>query len=123
MDEPALAGNGHVSEGAVLSKLAWSLRSGPGKVRETNEDYVRVYAPTIPDDAWNRGPLFAVADGLGGHAAGEVASRLAVEAILRVWTADQPDEPVKALRAAARQANTVVLDASFAPQRSAWRPP
>ncbi len=46
--------------------------SHPGRVRKTNEDAV------LSDPALG---LFIVADGMGGHNAGEVASRLAVEAI------------------------------------------
>jgi protein phosphatase len=102
----------------VLTKLSWGLRSEAGPLRGHNEDYAGVFAPTTPDDSWDRGPVFVVADGLGGHAAGEVASRAAVEALLSSWTDGTPDDPAKALRAATRVANTAVLDRSFTDGRS-----
>jgi protein phosphatase len=111
-------GNGTLRSGAILAKLSWGLRSDAGPTRDHNEDYAGVYAPTIPDDAWDRGPLFVVADGLGGHAAGEVASRTAVETVIEAWRMGSPGDPVKSIRSAARAANTAVFDRSLTDGRS-----
>ena len=54
----------------VSATLAWGSRSDVGLVRRHNEDSFLVQAP-----------LFAVCDGMGGHAAGEVASSIAVSTI------------------------------------------
>ena len=50
--------------------ISWGARSDVGLVRGHNEDSFLL-----------RAPLFAVCDGMGGHAAGEVASAIAVETI------------------------------------------
>jgi protein phosphatase len=77
-----------------------TLRSGSatdvGRVRTNNQDQLLVAAP-----------LFAVADGMGGHAAGEVASLTAIEALKSAFNGDRSPE---ALVAAAEHANRSVWD-------------
>jgi protein phosphatase len=88
-----------------------------GAARENNEDAFWVDA--------GQG-LFLVADGMGGLAAGEVASRLAVTTVARVLTAPSPFDTreyvppgtpawppaAKRFRRAVEAANTAVLEAS-----------
>jgi protein phosphatase len=51
-------------------------------MREQNEDALGHVAPGTPAEVQSQGWFFAVADGLGGHELGEVASQLAVDTVL-----------------------------------------
>lgn len=86
------------------------MRTDPGCHRPLNEDSVRVthVGPTPHGD---RGLLLVVADGMGGHEAGEVASQTAVEVIEQVY-GQAKGTPGEALNEAFRRAHEQILDLS-----------
>lgn len=61
--------------------MNFSCASHIGKVRKNNEDYCR--GEIIQNDNLDIVGIFAIADGMGGHNKGEVASKLAVENIIK----------------------------------------
>ena len=76
-----------------------------GQRRETNQDYMYTSETSVgrlPD-------LFLVADGMGGHAAGDYASRFTVEKIVEYVTESEESEPVTVLGEAVRYANEHLL--------------
>ena len=74
----------------------------PGLRRSENEDAYLLDT---------EGGLFCVADGMGGHAAGEVASRLAVEVLAREMARPDDGATLDArLRAAVAAANRAILE-------------
>jgi len=60
--------------------MQYGVYSHTGKVRKCNEDYYY-----IPPDGHRGLDIIIVADGMGGHNAGDLASRTAVEEILRFF--------------------------------------
>ena len=65
-----------------MLEVEFAQISDRGRVRPGNEDSLGHVVPATPQEAQTRGWLFAVADGVGGHDKGEVASAKAIEAIL-----------------------------------------
>jgi serine/threonine protein phosphatase PrpC len=89
--------------------------SDVGRVRKGNEDCLGHAAPGAPDDVRDRGWLFALADGVGGHDLGEVASQTAIETVLGGFRKATPGEPhLSLLTNLVRTANTRVIDAGHA---------
>jgi serine/threonine protein phosphatase PrpC len=80
-----------------------------GRKRPHNEDNMAYVMPKDPQVMTKKGALFIVADGMGGHAAGEVASEIAVDTISNVYYQqdDGEDAPASLLRAIKR-ANTLI---------------
>jgi PPM family protein phosphatase len=74
----------------------WGARTDVGLVREANEDSYLAEAP-----------LFVVADGMGGHLAGDVASQTAIETIAR--SNDRAASPGR-LASVVREANSAIYN-------------
>ncbi|MBM3563572.1 MAG: serine/threonine-protein phosphatase [Alphaproteobacteria bacterium] len=90
-------------------RVVGAMRTDVGRVRSLNEDTVVFVAPAGQDPEAKLGLLALVADGMGGHAAGEVASALAAEVVRRVYfSLDSP--PSQALNTAFEAANRAIFD-------------
>ena len=86
-----------------------------GKVRDTNEDSHGHVAPANTAQARSQGWLFVLADGVGGHERGEVASRIAVDCLVAGFRASRAGEPhTELLPRLAQQANLAVYEAGRA---------
>jgi len=83
-----------------------------GQVRQRNEDAMGYFEPAEPQVLDGKGSLFIVADGMGGHRGGEIASQLAVDTILEAYYASGESDPAKALDFAFRKANEAIIEKS-----------
>lgn len=80
-----------------------------GRVRAHNQDYL--YASSVPvGDLAN---LYLVADGMGGHRAGDYASRFLVEQLVRFFAQNRGDDPVDLIRRGIGEINRALYDKSL----------
>ncbi len=76
-----------------------------GVMREMNQDYVFASDTAVG----NLPNLYIVADGMGGHKAGEYASRYTVQRVVASASRNTEDEPVTILRDAISKANELLI--------------
>jgi protein phosphatase len=80
----------------TLPAITVGVATDVGRVRRHNEDSART-----------NGTVYVVADGMGGHAAGEVASRIAAETVVEL--ADRPAVSVRDIVEQVGEANRRIL--------------
>lgn len=83
-------------------------RSDIGRKRQVNEDSMVSLIPEDPQVMAKKGALFIVADGLGGHTAGDVASEMAVNTVKDAYYSDENDEVSASLLQAMQRANSAI---------------
>lgn len=79
-----------------------------------NEDAQGQFVPESQAEFDERGAVFVVADGMGGHRGGEIASRIAVRTVLAFYTADASGDRSQALARAFHEANQTIIQEAVA---------
>lgn len=82
--------------------------SHPGRKRKNNEDWLGTFHPEDPERLAKKGSLFLVADGMGGHRSGEMASRSAVDHVIRSYVDDPKTDVMASLPQAIESANATL---------------
>lgn len=100
--------SGAVVRGEASMIVEVKAATDVGLKRAQNEDSHGEWIPSTAEERGRRGNLIVVADGMGGSRAGEVASRLAVETVVRCYREAPGTHPLADLRQAVEAANRVV---------------
>ena len=88
--------------------LKYATATDVGMRRATNQDsHIEMIAPD-PAEWYRSGHLFVVADGMGAHVAGELASKIAIDQVALLYEKQLQKSPPEALLAAIRGANAEI---------------
>lgn len=103
----------------VIVSTRLGAKTDLGLIRENNEDKFEFFEPEEPELLAAKGLFYAVADGMGGHASGQIASELALKMIIRNYYTDFSEDIEQSLEAAFKAANAYIYDVGQSiPERS-----
>ena len=95
-------------------EIIYAGLTSAGPVRANNEDNLDFWAPKAPEEWRTRGAVAILADGVGGHGQGEVASQLACEHSRKIFVEAKPGTtPAQLLWQMFNAANIAVYDAGM----------
>lgn len=94
----------------VVPSLRFAARTDLGRQRENNEDKFEFFLSEDDRLRATRGSVFVVCDGMGGHAAGQIASELSAKTFIDSYLRHTSDDPAVAGIAAIHVAQRYVLD-------------
>ncbi len=89
-------------------KIEYAALTDIGFRRRNNQDSYAVQIAADREQWERRGHLFLVADGMGGHAVGELASKIAADTIPHTYLKLADDDPAVALKAAVVAGNATI---------------
>ena len=93
----------------VQPAVAIGVASDQGRQRTENQDSLAIPPPGLsPKELGEKGHLYLVADGIGGHQAGKTASDLVARRVVDEYYRQPPGDVAGALRRAIRIANAEV---------------
>lgn len=96
-----------------MSRLTYASASDVGIVRKENQDSYGVIELESGEAGGNHGWVFIVADGMGGHAGGREASKMAVDTVEKVCNSAGGSLSAGMLRDAFQQANEAIYNFSL----------
>ena len=94
----------------VLATIKFGAKTDLGRIRENNEDKFDFFEPEDPAVLATKGSFYGLADGMGGHSAGQIACELALKIIIRQYYANPSPDTHASLRRAIEEANSLIYD-------------
>ena len=89
-------------------RVRYAALTDIGFRRQNNQDSCAVALCSTEEEWEQSGHLFVVADGMGGHAVGELASKIAVDTVPHMFAKLRDRLPIEALRIAVEAANEAI---------------
>jgi serine/threonine protein phosphatase PrpC len=94
----------------VLATVKLGAKTDLGRIRENNEDKFDFFEPEDPAVLATKGSFYGLADGMGGHSAGQIACELALKIVIRQYYANPSADTHASLRRAIDEANSLIYD-------------
>ena len=98
----------------TIASIKIGAKTDLGRVRDNNEDKFDFFEPEDPAVLATKGSFYAVADGMGGHSAGQIACELALKTVIETYYASPSADVEADLRHAIEEANGLIYDTAQA---------